>query len=110
MQKEILIAVDDSSQSRSAVDYAVAMSEVIGELHFNLFHVHPALSMYMIDEAEKNPRVRAKLNEIVKRNRIAAEAVMTNFKESMVAAGIDGKLGRSSERIQDQRTRSRMPG
>lgn len=88
MEKEILIAVDSSSNSRCAVEYAVSMTDVIDKLHFTLFHVQPAISMYVIDEAERNPQTRAKLNEIAKRNREASEIVLERYQKLMVEAGV----------------------
>jgi nucleotide-binding universal stress UspA family protein len=89
MQKEMLIAVDDSAHSMSAVEYAASMPGVIKELHFTLYHVQPAVSLYIIDEAEKNPQARAKLAEILKRNQGAADTILALFKNKMIEAVID---------------------
>lgn len=88
MQKEILIAVDDSSHSRCAVEYAASMADVISELEFTLLHVQPPISSYVTEEAEKNPQTRAKLNQIIKRNQAAAEIVLDRYQKVMLAVGI----------------------
>ena len=44
MQKKILVAVDDSTPSRQAVEYAGRMAGIIPELGVTLFHVQPPIS------------------------------------------------------------------
>jgi nucleotide-binding universal stress UspA family protein len=56
MQKKILLAVDGSSPSRLAVDYAGRMNGLIQELTVTLFHVQPPISQFLLDEAKRSRR------------------------------------------------------
>lgn len=89
MQKDILIAIDDSNHSRRAVQYALSMSRVLEDLSFMLFHVQPSISQYVLEEAEKDPEARGRLKKIVRKNREKADTVLNRFKEMMLDAGVN---------------------
>ena len=54
MQKEILIAVDDSRHSKIAVRYAVYIYQALKDVKFSVMHVQPTISQYLLEEAKKN--------------------------------------------------------
>ncbi len=89
MKKEVLIAIDDSNHSRRAVQYALAMSRVIENLSFTLFHVQPSISQFILEEAEKDPSARARLKGVVNKNREKANAVLDRFKARVLDGGVD---------------------
>ncbi len=56
MERKIMLAVDDSTDSTQAIDYAVRMSSKIHNLQYVLFHIHPMISQYIQDEAKESSR------------------------------------------------------
>jgi nucleotide-binding universal stress UspA family protein len=99
MEKKILLAVDDSDQSRRAIQYVGMMSSKIKNLNYVLFNVLPAISQYLLDEARKSLKDRAKLNAIVKKNTDSAQRTLEAYKTEMVRMGISEDSIRTITRI-----------
>ena len=89
MDKKILLAVDDSLQSKYAVKYAVAISSTVKDLYYVLFHVQPMISLYLKDEAHKSPQARAELDKVTKKNDKSARKILEQYNKDMVSMGID---------------------
>lgn len=89
MDKKILLAVDESPQSKDAVKYAVAKSAAVKDLHYVLFHVQPMISQYLTDEARTSPEARAELDKVVKKNDAAASEMLEQHRDFMVRMGIE---------------------
>ena len=89
MDKKILLAVDDSIQSKEAVKYAVAISSKVKDLHYVLFHIQPMISQYLLDEAQKSPQARAELDKVLKKNDASARKMLEQHQNNMVRMGID---------------------
>ena len=89
MDKKILLAVDDSLQSKDAVKYAVAISSTVKDLHYVLLHVQPMISLYLQDEAQKSLQARAELDKVVKKNDASARKILEQYQNNMVRMGID---------------------
>jgi nucleotide-binding universal stress UspA family protein len=89
MDKKILLAVDDSLQSKDAVKYAVTRSSSVKDLHYVLFHVQPMISQYLIDEAQQSPQARAELDKVNKKNDASARKILDQNQNNMVRMGID---------------------
>jgi nucleotide-binding universal stress UspA family protein len=88
MQKKILLAVDNSSHSRSAIDYAAQMNQLIPELGFTLLHVQPPISQFLLDEAKRDAQAQVELKKIAARNAEASESLLKSLKEVMLRAGV----------------------
>ena len=88
MQKKILLSVDDSRHSKSAVQYAAEISAVVPQLHYVLFHIQPMISLFMRDEAHKNVQTKIELEKLLKKNNEAALGLLENFQNEMVRLGI----------------------
>jgi nucleotide-binding universal stress UspA family protein len=88
MQKKILLAVDNSSHSRSAIDYAAQMNQLIPELGFTLLHVQPPISQFLLDEAKRDAQAQIELKKIAARNAEASESLLKSLKEVMLRAGV----------------------
>ena len=89
MDKKILLAVDDSLQSKDAVKYAVTISSSVKDLHYVLLHVQPMISLYLQDEAQKSLQARAELDKVVKKNDASARKMLEQYQNNMVRMGID---------------------
>ena len=88
MEKKIMLAVDDSVQSKQVVEYAVRMSSSVNKLHYVLFNVQPAISQFLLEEAKKSRKNRAKVDKIIKKNTDNAHQVLEIYKNEMVRMGI----------------------
>ena len=103
MEKKLLIAVDNSRHSENAVRYAAGFSGNRAGVKATLFHVLPALSQYLLDEARKSPKARAELNTLAARNNQSAQELLQTYKERMTSLGV------ADENVQ-QVARPRMLG
>jgi len=88
MQKKILVAIDDSSHSRQAVDYAARMKTLIPGLGFTLLHIQPPVSQFLLDEAKRSSQAQTELNRAAARNAEAARGLLAKYKDLMVRAGV----------------------
>jgi nucleotide-binding universal stress UspA family protein len=87
MQKKILVAIDDSTASRQAVDYAGRMRPLIPGLGFTLFHVQPPISQFLEEEAKRSARAQAELNTIAVRNAEASRGWLAKCRDRLIRAG-----------------------
>ena len=87
MQKKILVAIDDSTPSRQAAEYAGRMRALIPDLGFTLFHVQPPVSQFLMEEAQRSARAQAELNAIADRNAEASRALLARYREVLGRAG-----------------------
>jgi len=88
MDKKILLVVDGSIHSTHAVEYAVRISSVIENLTYTLFHVQPTISQYLLDEAETDPKTRAELKKVIRKNAELALGILEKHKARMIGTGI----------------------
>jgi nucleotide-binding universal stress UspA family protein len=88
MQKEIMIAVDDSRHSRNAVHYAVEIYSLLKDVKYTLMHVQPTISEYLLDEAKKSSKAYAQLEKVNRKNTEVAQRLLEKHKEQMTTAGI----------------------
>jgi nucleotide-binding universal stress UspA family protein len=88
MEKKVLIAVDSSRHSENAVRYASEMSRTLKDIKFTLFHVQPAVSQYLLDEARRDPRANAELKKLTMKNSLAAQELLDRYKSRMTEAGV----------------------
>jgi nucleotide-binding universal stress UspA family protein len=91
MQKEIMIAVDDSRHSKIAVGYAVDIYPALKDVKFTVLHVQPTISQYLLDEAKSKPHAYAELEKVNRKNAESAQLLLDKYKTQMVAAGIAEK-------------------
>jgi len=88
MQKEIMIAVDDSRHSKIAVRYAVDIYRALKDVKFTVMHVQPTISQYLLDEVKTKPQAYAELEKVNRKNAETAESLLASYKSQMVAAGV----------------------
>jgi nucleotide-binding universal stress UspA family protein len=88
MQKQIVIAVDSSPHAAQAVNYATRLSTIIPEIHFVLLHIHPTISGYLLEEAERSVKARAEIDRMVRKNQSASLEVLEKLRNQMVRQGL----------------------
>jgi len=88
MQKKILLAVDDSTPSRQAVDYAGRLNNLIRGLGVTLFHIQPAISQFLLDEAKHSGQAQAELKKVAARNAEASRRLLAAYREILIRAGM----------------------
>ena len=88
MQKKILLAVDGSTPSRQAVDYAGRMNNLIQGLGVTLFHLQPPISQFLLDEAKRSGQAQAELKKIAARNAEASRGLLAGYRETLIRAGL----------------------
>ncbi len=90
MEKQILLALDDSLYSKHAVEYAARMAGKIVDLKLTLFSVQPAISLFLTDEAKKDVRAQAALEKMKRKNAEKALSTLEAYKTLLEERGIDG--------------------
>jgi nucleotide-binding universal stress UspA family protein len=88
MTKKILLAVDNSRPSKSAIDYVVQMSSTVPELNYVLFHVQPMVSLFLEEEARKSSLAKKQLKKVRNRNNQFAHQLLNGYRHDMEAKGI----------------------
>jgi len=88
MQKEIMIAVDDSRHSKIAVQYAVDIYRALKDVKFTVMHVQPTISQYLLDEAKSKPQAYAELQKVNRKNAETAQRLLDQYKSQMAAGGV----------------------
>lgn len=88
MKKKLLVAVDGSRDSKSAVRYAADAYKVFKDMTFTLYHAQPAISQYIVDEAERSLKARAELDKLLKKNHAAAVQLLETQKQQLTRLGV----------------------
>ncbi len=88
MEKQLLIAVDDSIHSSQSLWYVSKLFSGSKEVTLTLFHGQPMISQYLLDEARTNPKARAALKKVNQKNREKSEILLEKQREKMIAMGV----------------------
>ena len=91
MEKKILVAVEDSTHSKKAVEYAASMRSIIPELNFILFNVQPTISDYLAHDSNIDSNARTALKEVVSKNENESQELLNKYKALMVKKGVNEK-------------------
>ncbi|MBW1736810.1 MAG: universal stress protein [Deltaproteobacteria bacterium] len=91
MEKRILVAVDDSTYSRKAIEYAAQMKGVITDLSFIIFNVQPTISDYLLHDSKRDAKATAALKEVIAKNEKTSKQLLENYKSKMIKKGVDEK-------------------
>ncbi len=89
MEKHILIAIDSSRPSIEVVNYASRLNKTITPLTVTLFHVQPAISTYLTDDAQRKPSARRALEKIASENEKRSNELLETAAERLISKGID---------------------
>jgi nucleotide-binding universal stress UspA family protein len=91
LKKRILVAVDDSTYSRKAIEYAVQMKEIISDLSFIIFNVQPTISDYLLHDSKRDARASAALKQVIAKNEKTSKELIEKYKALMIKRGVDEK-------------------
>jgi len=91
LEKRILVAVDDSTYSRKAIEYAAQMKGVITDLSFIIFNVQPTISDYLLHDSKRDAKATAALKEVIAKNEKTSKQLLENYKSKMIKKGVDEK-------------------
>lgn len=87
MQKQILVAVDDSPPSHQAVRYIADLSRIIGDLNCNLVHVQPSIPSFLIREARKDHQSQEALEELRAAHAEASLSILKRQRQALTGMG-----------------------
>ena len=89
MNKKILLAVDNSRPSKSALAYAISMSSMVPNLNYVLLHIQPMVSLFLKEEARTKASARKQLEKMAKRNAQFANELLDAYRQEMLTHGIN---------------------
>jgi nucleotide-binding universal stress UspA family protein len=89
MEKKILVSVDDSKAAQHAVDYvALINGKLVKELYVTLLHIMGSIPPFLRRESQKDPQTMRQLRAMEKRNRTAADEILSEAKQRLLDAGM----------------------
>ena len=88
MEKNLLVAVDETDASECAVRYVGYMAKMIQDLHAVLLHVQPSVSSFVEDAAQSDAEVSAELERLKSANQYASEALLERYQGALSDAGV----------------------
>jgi nucleotide-binding universal stress UspA family protein len=91
MKKRILVAVGDCIYSEHAVRYVARISSAAKDLTYTLFNVQPMVPRIFGAAAEKDPVVKAEVDQLISQNTKAARRTVERLKDLVVREGIAEK-------------------
>ena len=89
MLRKILIAVDGSLHSKSALAYVASVFGPSSDVRFTIFNVQPMISLYLVDEARIDPRADSELRRVIERQTADSNELLTDARDHLVRLGID---------------------
>jgi nucleotide-binding universal stress UspA family protein len=93
MERKILIAVDDSIQSKHAVTYVGRLMAADVSVHFDLLNIQPAVSDFLLEEVKKKPASRRHLDQLLSKNAQHSRQLLSKLSGELIASGVaDGRV------------------
>ncbi len=89
MLRKILIAVDGSMHSKSALAYVASVFKQSPEVQFTLLNVQPIISQYLLEEARTDSKADDELRDLINRQTIDSNELLENARERLARMGID---------------------
>ncbi|MGD9098379.1 MAG: universal stress protein, partial [Desulfobacterales bacterium] len=88
MERNLLIALDDSRHSRLAAKYAGAFFASDQQVRFDLLNIQPPLSDFLVEEAKRKASARQKLDRLYRENTAHAKKILADVAEALKQSGI----------------------
>jgi nucleotide-binding universal stress UspA family protein len=86
--KKILLAVDGSVHSRAMLDYVGRIQAALPGLTCCLFHVQSRLPPMLVEEAEHDPRAKAQIDGLARRNADQAARILDQSRQVLIRHGL----------------------
>lgn len=86
--RKILLGIDASPAARGALDYVGRIARVVPGLGVRLFHVEPAVSAFLADEAGRDPLARERLAALCREQRAGALRLLEEARDVLLRAGV----------------------
>ena len=100
VEKKILIAVDESINSRRAIEYTLKMESVIKDIHYILLNIQPKISEFLIEDARMYSKAKAALKDVISKNQENSIKILNDYKALMTKSGIEeGKIETVSQPV-----------
>ncbi len=91
MEKKILLAVDDTSYSRKAIEYTVKMESILKDLHYILLNIQPKISEFLVEDARMDAKAKSALKDVITKNQENSIQILNDSKSIMTKLGVDEK-------------------
>ncbi len=88
MERNLLIAIDDSRHSRLAAEYTGRLFASDQRVHFNLINIQPPLSDFLVEEARRKASARRKLDQLFKENTAHSQRILADVAEALKQSGV----------------------
>ena len=89
MEKHILVAIDNSRGSIEVINYASQLKKAVAPITFTLFHVQPAISTYLTDDAKHKPSARRALEKVVSENEKTSNELLKTAAQRLISQGVE---------------------
>ena len=89
MEKMLLIAVDDTFNSRKAMEYAAGLGSMVKNLQFTILNVQPKISEFLLEDAKLDPKAMSALKEVTQKNQENSNKILDESKNTIKKLGID---------------------
>jgi nucleotide-binding universal stress UspA family protein len=87
MKKKIAIAVDGSVHGTHALRYAAALAPSLANLHYVLLNIQPAVSQYLIQEADAKPQNQRALDQLMAANKQNSLKMLEKARDQLIQYG-----------------------
>ncbi len=87
MDKQILVAVDDSPPSDQAVRYIADLSQTVRHLHCRLVHIQPDIPRFLMTEARKDPESQQDLEQLQAAHAEASRSLLARQRRTLADRG-----------------------
>ena len=102
MLRKILIAVDGSLHSKSALAYVASVFSASTDVQFTIINIQPIISQYLIDEARLDSRADTELRQVMERQRADSEKILETARDQFVRLGIDTNMIHTISQVRHQ--------
>lgn len=89
MDKSVAVAVNDSRASRQMLDYLARLAGRIPALRLTLVNVQPAISLFITENARKDPKLHDDLARLGRAHREASQALLAVQRDYLISRGFD---------------------
>lgn len=88
MEKHVLIAVDNSPAARLALRYVGGLAADVTDLRATLLHIQPAISLYLTEEAQRDPAARREVDKLKDENARHSKALLEEDRQRLMEGGL----------------------